>query len=252
MNLQKIKRVSTGGFVKADVTGMDDWIVGRIWKFDDKYVYFNAADDSGDVKIIRQEAYKATKAEFDAEALKKMVPASFKGVEFKLEDGPSDLSIDDLGVPPVINVDKAAGKVDIQMTVPIVIQIRDEDEETTPVDAVRLNPNWDKYVTGGEDSRTVTISGRKTVDINDLVAQDLRANTIDEVYVKVAFYLATFDIHEIGKKNARFPTTVEGLISKYEHLNIGMQRMNLGNLVRNAMDRLGLTQIPTVGTGAES
>lgn len=64
-----------------------------------------------------------------------------------------------------------------------------------------------------------TASGRRTIDTNDEVAQALRGLPIDEVYTMVA--------------EAR-GVTVESLKAKYQHLNVGMQRMNLGNQMRGA------------------
>jgi hypothetical protein len=64
-----------------------------------------------------------------------------------------------------------------------------------------------------------TPSGRRTIDVNDEVAQELRALGLDEVYAKAAEAL------ECG---------VEELRTAYSHLNPGMQRMNLGNRIRGA------------------
>lgn len=66
---------------------------------------------------------------------------------------------------------------------------------------------------------TVTASGRKHLDIDDEVAKQLREKTLDQVY---AYAAKTCDL------------TVKELKAKYEHLNPGMQRMNLGNKLRAA------------------
>lgn len=64
-----------------------------------------------------------------------------------------------------------------------------------------------------------TPSGRKTIDCNDEIGVELRGMAIDRVY-------------EIAAE--RLETTVDALRSQYGHLNVGMQRMNLGNRIRGA------------------
>lgn len=73
-----------------------------------------------------------------------------------------------------------------------------------------------KYVKGAAK----TASGNKTHDSNDDIAQRLRGMAIDSVYREAASVL-------------KVP---EGeLREKYGHLNVGMQRMNLGNRIRGAL-----------------
>ena len=76
--------------------------------------------------------------------------------------------------------------------------------------------NFSKYIV----HEAKTASGRPFVDINDEVANLLRGKTLPQVYVLVA---------------KKLKVTEESLIAKYTHLNIGMQRMNLGNRLRKAM-----------------
>jgi len=64
-----------------------------------------------------------------------------------------------------------------------------------------------------------TPTGRRTIDCADDVASRLRGLPIDQVYVEAAEALET---------------TVEALSAQYAHLNVGMQRMNLGNRIRGA------------------
>lgn len=68
-------------------------------------------------------------------------------------------------------------------------------------------------------SDTKTVTGRRTIDCADDVAAELRGLPIDEVYAKAAATLG------MGEALLR---------STYGHLNIGMQRMNLGNRIRGA------------------
>jgi len=67
MKNELIKRAQIGGYVKADTTGTNvNWEVGKITKTDDKSIWFESATDGEIIKIARQHAFKATKAEYDA------------------------------------------------------------------------------------------------------------------------------------------------------------------------------------------
>lgn len=79
---------------------------------------------------------------------------------------------------------------------------------------VRVKPDLSKYVKG------VSGSGKKTMRTNDLVAAALDGFTLDEVYA-VAQELTD--------------TPAKEFHAKYDHLNVGMQRMNLGNRIRGAI-----------------
>lgn len=65
-----------------------------------------------------------------------------------------------------------------------------------------------------------TPSGRRTIDCADDVAESLRGMDLDGVYASAA---ATLKIDEAELRKL------------YEHLNPGMQRMNLGNRIRGAL-----------------
>jgi len=65
-----------------------------------------------------------------------------------------------------------------------------------------------------------TASGRPSIDVNDQVASKLRGKTLDEVYEVAAKVL------DLGEGELR---------NKYDHLNPGMQRMNLGNRMRKVL-----------------
>lgn len=79
-----------------------------------------------------------------------------------------------------------------------------------------LEPNMGKYVRG----LGVTTHGNRTIDIDDRVAKTLRGADPKEMY-------------DIASKALRVP--VRTLKAQYSHLNIGMQRMNLGNRMRKAL-----------------
>lgn len=67
----------------------------------------------------------------------------------------------------------------------------------------------------------VSASGNTSLDNGDPVAEKLRGKTLDEVYAIAAKYTNE---------------AAETLRKRYSHLNPGMQRMNLGNKIRGAME----------------
>lgn len=67
-----------------------------------------------------------------------------------------------------------------------------------------------------------TASGRKAIDIGDKVAKTLRGADISDAYRAAA--------DATGE-------TQKALRERYQHLNPGMQRMNLGNLIRGAASK---------------
>lgn len=83
--------------------------------------------------------------------------------------------------------------------------------------AVVIKPDLTKYVNG------VSGSGKKTKRSNDPIAGMLDGFTVEEV-AQVAAAMTDVPAKE--------------LIAKYAHLNVGMQRMNLGNRIRGAVAKL--------------
>lgn len=104
---------------------------------------------------------------------------------------------------------------------------------------VRLHPNLENYVKG----MAGTPSGRDSLDIDDAVATNLRGMDLDTLYKYVCKQLMELDT------NARFSKAMakqfkatnmscgQFLEERYGNLNNGMQRMNLGNLLRGAIKR---------------
>ena len=82
------------------------------------------------------------------------------------------------------------------------------------VKEVKVKPNLENYVKG------VSGSGKRTMRSKDIVAESLDGFTVEETY-RVAAELTD--------------TPVKDLQTKYGHLNVGMQRMNLGNRIRGAI-----------------
>ncbi len=91
-----------------------------------------------------------------------------------------------------------------------------KDEGQTDPKAVSIKPDLTKYVNG------VSGAGKKTKRCDDYVAQSLDGFTLEEVYAVAS---------------ALTETTVKDLNAKYNHLNGGMQRMNLGNRIRGAVTK---------------
>lgn len=83
-----------------------------------------------------------------------------------------------------------------------------------------------KYVKGGKNGEAKTTGGNKTVDCGDKLADQLRGLDLEAVYDKAVVVLNK--ALEEGEK----AHTKASLKAKYGKLNVGMQRMNLGNRMR--------------------
>ena len=101
--------------------------------------------------------------------------------------------------------------------------------EEVVVHEALVQPDYTRYTKHNVKSP----SGRKALDINDAAAGLLRGHDISDCYFIVAKNMAKLDA-------AIDPEVLEKeLIAQYEHLNVGMQRMNLGNRLRKAMGTYG-------------
>lgn len=89
------------------------------------------------------------------------------------------------------------------------------------------------YRKGGPKGDSKTSGGNKAVDNGDAVANKLLGKSLNEVY-ELAVPVLNKGLEE-GEKE----WTVGTLKAKYKHLNVGMQRMNIGNRMRAV---LGLTK----------
>lgn len=88
---------------------------------------------------------------------------------------------------------------------------------TEVVEKTVVRPNTESY------TKTRTASGNTSLHNGDPVASKLVELLLDEVYA-VASKLLGVD--------------VDTLVEKYKHLNLGMQRMNLGNRIRGAVAKI--------------
>ena len=105
-----------------------------------------------------------------------------------------------------------------------------------------IKADLDHYVKGAG----VTNSGRPTVDIDDVVAKALRGDDLEVLYPRVAAWLQLMGRETIGRGSKKMEVTEENLRQRYNRLNVGMQRMNLGNILRGAMNDLGLEELPEI------
>lgn len=80
-----------------------------------------------------------------------------------------------------------------------------------------------EYKKGGKDGKAKTVSGNVTIDNGDKLADRLRGKDLDDVYKDAAKVIKDDDDNLVGEAALR---------KQYKHLNVGMQRMNLGNRMR--------------------
>lgn len=212
---ETVKRATIGNLVKSDVTGFDEWIVGRITASDTKKgtISYQPADGSEEITIKRYNAYKATQAEHD------------------MQKAQPDLTISKAKLDEVLNtaanvaLGRSTGKATERTTEAVEYSEAilaaeepvegEEDGKEEPLSRIK------KYVKNYET--VLASSGKKSKDSGDRVAVELRGLTLDAVYglVAGALYMQT-----------------DELITKYCHLNEGQQRMCLGNRLRGLYRRL--------------
>lgn len=106
----------------------------------------------------------------------------------------------------------------------------------------KIVPDMARYTVG----KGTTVTGRKTIDIDDYVADKLRGLDLEEIYSYTAAVLAELGVEYIGTGSKKMHCGLGDLKARYNHLNVGMQRMNLGNLLRGTMRRLGMETLPEV------
>jgi hypothetical protein len=133
-----------------------------------------------------------------------------------------------------------------QATTPIEIlqQITDEMRIWIVTDnsAVRLHPDLAHYVRG----LGITASGADTLDINDRTAERLRGLDLTDLYATVAEELEALGrgaaskgfLRAFGKDTPWESDNLHAYLhDKFWERNPGMQRMNLGNILRAAQRR---------------
>lgn len=111
--------------------------------------------------------------------------------------------------------------------------IADHDEHEKAIESIcgsktRLHFNRSKY------QRTEGLFGYNTLDCGDDVAAFLRSRTFGETVDTIVNVADSLGIKEFKKG---FPATAEAIKARYSHLNWGMKRMNLGNLLRGMLSK---------------
>lgn len=240
--MAKIKRAVAGGYIQADMTGTGDWEVGRITRFDKDYIYFTSLVDGEEAKIHRDEAYKAKESEYrefakkqDADLAAKRYAAEEAGRKRQEEDRQKYVENNPLPSRATAHNSTCSGcgKEGVKR-----MANRNEQGHThkcphcghTMFKGTKNLLEEYMRVYKVHDTRTAT--GRKCQDSDDVVAKSLRGLDIDDVYSAASNILigSGFD-----------PEATEAVLaSRYGHLNIGMQRMNLGNRIRKAVSETGV------------
>lgn len=110
-----------------------------------------------------------------------------------------------------------------------------------------IKADLDHYIKGAG----TTNSGRPTVDIDDVVAKAMRGEDVGVLYPMVAKMLIIMGREFIGRGKTKMEVTEDNLRLRYGKLNVGMQRMNLGNILRGAMNDLGLAELPVIESEQE-
>lgn len=113
-----------------------------------------------------------------------------------------------------------------------------EDAEITENN---MSSNMSKYRKGYKAD--VTVTGNRTMHNGDEVAMELNTTHLDDIYTMVAEEIdavgAEFVLSKRVLKGYKAAmetpelTTLLWLQERYGHLNLGSQRMNLGNILRN-------------------
>lgn len=106
----------------------------------------------------------------------------------------------------------------------------------------KLEPKFENYVVG----KGTTASGRQTIDRDDYIANLLRGMGLNDIYAMTARVMDELDVRTIGAGSRKMETGEADFRARYSHLNPGMQRMNLGNVLRGVMGRLGIETLPGV------
>jgi hypothetical protein len=201
MKNELIKRAQVGGYVKADTTGTNtNWEVGKITRTDDKSIWFESATDSEIIKISRQNAFKATPAEYDA------AKASVKSVDKYAK-----------------NISKMSAKAPVEK----------EDLDTSADDAGDVESELDedaaersivKRCYRANYLNTYSSEGNSSKHNGDRVAIMFEGKNLDEVYDTVA--------RAIGCDS-------QAMKDGWAHLNVGQQRMLAGNKLRKFLKDQG-------------
>lgn len=204
---QLIKRVTKGGYIKADTTGTGTWEVGKIIRANDQKVWFVSANDGQEVWVSRDEAYKATAEEYKqakdaAQHSEDMEKAKYvESVQQRIadeqDDAPESVGLTDM--------EHEAGEFELEQE-----QDGEGDEDDAPR-SMSIKPEYRQRY------GSLKIDGRTTQTCGDETAMQLVGMDLPSTYRLVA--------NECG-------LDVDELMNRYAHLNNGQQKMCLSNRLR--------------------
>ena len=224
--------LKVGVIVKTDVSGTGDWVIGTVIVCVPKScnIEIQPADGTSVVVCKKQNVVRASQYEYDLVAREVIEAKTVRRAELDASKA-EQRAADPDAYEASISKFKQPVTLKGNPIKPRVAEVGVDGEEGTPEaakNAPNFKPHLDRYVTV-KDVRTA--SGRVSVDSGDAVAAFLRGKCIEDCYHDVVRLLLLNEVAVTSRRKT--PINVEALKTRYQHLNIGMQRMNLGNLLRN-------------------
>jgi hypothetical protein len=130
-------------------------------------------------------------------------------------------------VKPKVEAKAAPAKAPVAKT---VHAMADEGDAPAATTTSVVDP---KYKARLQKTDLKTASGSKVVDNGDTVAVLLRGKTLDEAYAAAAADMTGWTHKKFSASGSKDAAAIEKqLRDAYGHLNLGQQRMNLGNVLR--------------------
>lgn len=239
--MNKAKRFRSGDFVKGQIN--DEWVVGKVANKTNMNISIH--DRFGQKYTLEMsETYKSSKEEWK----KWGKTAEELSQENEIEQGKKEMvdgwinSHAQKSEPKKLfynrkNIKMGLSTPECKEDMPEVLNpVPETSNEIIPkTKKVKIEPDISKYVR----HNIKTASGKKKMDNNDDVSKLLRScPTIVDVYAKV------FEVLDMMKMN-KF-SNLEEMVKKYEHLNVGQQRMCAGNLIRGAKKKIGIENLDEI------
>jgi len=230
--LKNAKRLRTGDYVRGDnEEGYE--VVGRVVCTTDDTVTVEDNKKREHV-IMRFEAFKAARPEFEDFSMDSEDPRVLLAGNEVMEGNGLGADVTD-PFDPVPAVEDTSGVLLVSSTGPAT--------STRPAAPRLLNPDLSRY-TYWKEHRTA--SGRPVMDVNDQIAEAVRGLLIDDLYDFTARTLAAMGVTEIGAGKKKSGCTEADLRARYSELNVGMASMDMRNILRGSMTKLGLTALPAI------
>lgn len=253
-------------YVKADIDGKGTFLVGVLLASNVKQTTYEAADGSGPVTCPTKSIKPATKKDWEAQAhpftattvtsgapseaaptAKKPTPSTpSEAASAILEMRRTNTNLKVFTPGAVVAIDDKAQKASARIgkhpnSTPAIFIPLSSTEAKGDTSKKLVNPDMAHYKTHKTHK---TSSGRRPMDIADEVANLLRGRELDDCFVVTVKFLRAMGVDTISRKKT--PVSVDSLKARYASLNAGMQRMNLGNILRNGMKMLDIDVLPVV------